>query len=73
MIDIGFPEKPDSSANRKLRWLPSLEREIRNRMGWVDEMISPFARVRRVAKPKPTAPLGRADTLLFRRGERKTA
>jgi len=70
---MDLTEELDSSASRKLRWLPSLEREIRSRMGWVDEMISPFARVRRAAKPKPAAPLGRTDTLLFPRGDRKTA
>lgn len=58
---------------RKTPWLPVLENEIRRRMGWVDEAISPFARAQRPAKAKPTAPLSRADTLLFPSGERKSA
>lgn len=36
--------KPES---RKTRWLAALEMEIKRRIGWVDEAISPFARKRR--------------------------
>ena len=31
---------------RKAQWLPVLENEIRRRVGWVDEAVSPFARSR---------------------------
>jgi hypothetical protein len=59
------------AAGRKARWLPVLENEMRRRMGWVDEAISPFARAQRPAKA--TTPLLRAGTLLFPSGKRKSA
>jgi hypothetical protein len=62
------------ASGAKTRWLPILENELRRRMGWVDEAISPFARtLRRQPKAKPATFLPRADTLLFPSGERKSA
>jgi hypothetical protein len=73
-------EFPDGRPARKRSWLPALENELRRRMGWVDEAISPFARALHKAKLKPapilpqaTPLLPRADTLLFPQGERKSA
>ena len=31
------------AAARKIRWLTALERELKSRVGWVDEAVSPFA------------------------------
>ena len=66
-------DDPVAPARRPLRWLPILERELRQRMGWVDEAISPFRRVRPQPVTKPATHLSRADTLLFPSGERKSA
>jgi hypothetical protein len=33
-------------------WLPALERELKRRVGWVDEAVSPFAATRQ-ATPAP--------------------
>jgi hypothetical protein len=33
------------------RWLPVLEQELKSRVGWADEAVSPFA----VRKPAPTS------------------
>jgi hypothetical protein len=75
LIGMRAGEELSAKPARKLRWLPALESELRRRMGWVDEAISPFARRRRAAKPnlKAAVPLSRADTLLFPSGERKSA
>jgi hypothetical protein len=62
-----------TATSKKARWLPRLENELRCRMGWVDEVVSPFARARRQTKTKPATRLTRADTLLFPSGERKSA
>jgi hypothetical protein len=32
---------------RKLEWLAVLEKELKRRIGWADEAVSPFARKRR--------------------------
>jgi hypothetical protein len=73
VIGVRAGEELSAKTVRKLRWLPALERELRRRMGWVDETISPFARRRRAAKAKSAVHLPRADTLLFPSGERKSA
>jgi hypothetical protein len=36
-------------AVRKTHWLPALEKELKSRVGWVDEAVSPFAAKRRTA------------------------
>lgn len=36
-------QEPARTAVRKTRWLPALEQELRSRVGWVDEAVSPFA------------------------------
>jgi hypothetical protein len=43
--------EPASRATRKTSWLPALERELKSRVGWVDEAVSPFAGKRRKARP----------------------
>src|SRR3954470_5353895 len=40
-------------ADRKEHWLPLLEQELKQRVGWADEAISPFARRNRAPKVKP--------------------
>ncbi len=47
----GPAQKP---VGRKKQWLSVLETELRRRMGWVDEAISPFGRTQRKRKIKPT-------------------
>jgi transcription initiation factor TFIIIB Brf1 subunit/transcription initiation factor TFIIB len=37
-------------AVRKTRWLPALEQELKSRVGWVDEAVSPFAVERRAVQ-----------------------
>ena len=44
--------EPVRIAVRTTDWLPALEKELRCRVGWVDEAVSPFA-----AKPQ----LGQAE------------
>ena len=45
------------SSARPPRWLPTLERELKSRVGWVDEAVSPFARVpQETAAAKPVVP-----------------
>jgi hypothetical protein len=39
--DIDATEK---RATRRPTWLPILENELKRRVGWVDEAVSPFAR-----------------------------
>jgi hypothetical protein len=36
-------EEPGRKAVRKTGWLPALEKELKSRIGWVDETVSPFA------------------------------
>jgi hypothetical protein len=43
--------KPET---RKAQWLPVLEQELKRRIGWVDEAISPFARRLRVRRAANT-------------------
>lgn len=35
---------PVKMSMRQARWLPVLEKEIKRRVGWADEAVSPFAR-----------------------------
>ena len=34
---------PIKTSMQQARWLPILEKEIKRRVGWADEAISPFA------------------------------
>jgi len=45
-------DEPARKAIRTTRWLPALEQELKSRVGWVDEAVSPFAAKARTA---PTA------------------
>lgn len=45
----GLHQDADASAknaSRKPTWLPVLEDELKRRVGWVDEAVSPFARAK---------------------------
>src|SRR4029079_11340453 len=42
-------DEPARKAIRKPRWLPALEQELKSRVGWVDEAVSPFAAKARTA------------------------
>jgi hypothetical protein len=35
---------------RKPRWLPALEKELKSRIAWVDEAVTPFAAASRAAQ-----------------------
>ena len=43
-------DEPARKAIRKPRWLPALEQELKSRVGWVDEAVSPFAAERRAVQ-----------------------
>lgn len=43
-------DEPTGKAVAKTRWLPALEQELKSRVGWVDEAVSPFAVERRAAQ-----------------------
>lgn len=56
MTALRHADKPAPIAVRKVRkthWLPALEKELRSRVGWVDEAVSPFAAKRRMARAEP--------------------
>jgi hypothetical protein len=53
MITSQQEQRPTKAVQRKERWLPLLEQELKQRVGWVDEAVSPFARSRRAPKAKP--------------------
>ena len=36
-------DDPARKAIREARWLLALEQELKSRIGWVDETVSPFA------------------------------
>ena len=47
-------QKSDESAGKavpKSDWLPALEKELKSRIGWVDEAVSPFAGTRAAQAP----------------------
>ena len=52
MKTLRHHDEPARKAVRKTRWLPALEQELKSRVGWVDEAVSPFAAQARTA---PTA------------------
>ena len=73
-MDTGLRNEPSQdSADPRASWLPVLESELRRRVGWVDELVSPFARGKRRAGAKTTAHRVSADTLRFSTAERKSA
>lgn len=53
MTALRHADKPAPIAVRKTHWLPALEKELRSRVGWVDEAVSPFAAKRRMARAEP--------------------
>lgn len=59
MISLQSMPEPSRTKARDTRWLSLLENELRSRIGWTDEAVSPFARSRRTAqaqrKVAPTA------------------
>ena len=48
-------ESAENPARRPL-WLPALEQELRSRVGWVDEAVSPFAAETHAAQTLATIP-----------------
>jgi hypothetical protein len=50
MNAVRRPDESGRTAIRAPRWLPVLERELRARVGWADEAVSPFAGARRPAQ-----------------------
>ena len=36
-------DEPARTVAGKTQWLAALERELKSRVGWVDEAVSPFA------------------------------
>jgi hypothetical protein len=56
---------PERAASRRESWLTALEHELRSRVGWADEAVSPYAinRHRAAARSKSrraTLPSGKA-------------
>ena len=43
-------DEPVRKAIRTPRWLPVLEQELKSRVGWVDEAVSPFHAKTRAAQ-----------------------
>ena len=43
MIAVRRIDLSRRTAVRPARWLPALEQELRSRVGWADEVVSPFA------------------------------
>jgi hypothetical protein len=51
--DMTATRRADESnriASRPARWLPVLEQELKSRVGWMDEAVSPFAAGGKVAQ-----------------------
>jgi hypothetical protein len=48
--------RPVKPTTRKARWLPLLEQELQGRIGWIDEVISPFARAGRAMDAEADLP-----------------
>jgi hypothetical protein len=49
MKTLQHHDEPARKAVRNPLWLPALEQELKSRVGWVDEAISPFAAKARTA------------------------
>jgi hypothetical protein len=50
---VSHPSEPVRIAVRQTDWLPTLEKELRFRVGWVDEAVSPFAAKPRLGQAEP--------------------
>ena len=50
MTAVRLTDAFSRKAVRALLWLPALEQELRSRVGWADEAVSPFANVGRPAQ-----------------------
>ena len=63
-IAVGAPVKV---SMQRARWLPILEKEIKRRVGWADESVSPFARglARKEAVASPPSPRTVPTTKVF--------
>ena len=53
MSAVRLADEPARAATRKTQWLAALERELKSRVGWADEAVSPFAMKRRRAVAQP--------------------
>jgi hypothetical protein len=53
MTALRHADEPARAAVRKTHWLPALEKELKSRVGWVDEAVSPFAMKRWRAAAQP--------------------
>ena len=58
-MSIRSHQTTSPSAVRATNWLSALEQELKSRVGWIDEAVSPFAGRRRrrtkiSSKPQPT-------------------
>ena len=58
-MSIRSHQTTSPSAVRATNWLSALEQELKSRVGWIDEAVSPFAGRRRrrakiAPKPQPT-------------------
>ncbi|MEA2980533.1 MAG: hypothetical protein QOF09_2356 [Alphaproteobacteria bacterium] len=47
MTALRHADDPARIAAGKTRWLAALEQELKSRVGWADEAVSPFAGKRR--------------------------
>lgn len=48
MTTLQTSPMPERAAARRESWLTALEKELRSRVGWADEAVSPYA-IRRKA------------------------
>lgn len=48
--------EPAGIAARTTQWLATLEQELKSRVGWVDEAVSPFARQKRTVSARGQLP-----------------
>ncbi len=58
-MSIRSHQPTSPSAVRATKWLSALEQELKSRVGWIDEAVSPFTGRRRrrtkiASKPQPT-------------------
>jgi hypothetical protein len=51
MIALQMSDESVGDAAPKSNWLPALEKELKFRIGWVDEAVSPFAGTRAAQDP----------------------
>ena len=58
-MSIRLHQTTSPSAVRATNWLSVLEQELKSRVGWIDEAVSPFTgrrrrRTKTGSKPQPT-------------------